>query len=189
MADEFVEQVVEELDPLDPGVLDPNEALEASDAALDADATLVVQPEPHPIGKTFAWNYETGERQGTGEGPHMIRGDAALKQWIHKCLRTHAGAHPIHPEGYGLRIPITHFIGRSPQDVEVSELEEVIRDALLFHPAIKDVINFQANFETEDEVTGDAALNLAFRVVRDDATTLRFNTTLSSGEVLTEALV
>lgn len=183
MADEFTEELVEELEPLDPGLLDPEEALDISDALVegDSDATLLINPEPAPLGQTIGWDFERYERQGAAaHGPHMVRGETALRQWIEKCLRTHAGAHPIHPDGYGMEEPITSFVGQNRQDVEVTELEEMVREALLFHPAIKDVKGFEATFEDEDEVSGDAALALNFVVVRDNDSQVRVSTTFAS---------
>lgn len=184
MADEINEELVEELEPLDPGLVDPEEALDISDALVDgdADATLIINPGPTPLGQTIGWDFERHQRQGDAQGPHMVRGESALIQWIEKCLRTHAGAHPIHPDGYGMEEPITSFIGFSRLDVEVTELEEMVKEALLFHPAIKDVRGFEATWEDEDPISGDAALALNFLVVRDNDTLVRVSTTFAANE-------
>lgn len=189
MADEFNEELIEELEPLDPGLVDPEEALDISDALLegDPDATLLVNPEPTPLGQTISWDFERHTHHDVqARGPHMVRGEAALRQWIEKCLRTHAGAHPIHPDGYGMEIPISEFIGRAVPDLEVTELEEAVKEALLFHPAIKDVVGFEANWEDEDVVTGDAVLVLNFAVIRDDETLVRVGTRFAAEQ--TEAV-
>lgn len=166
------------IDELVPGTapLDPDEELEQSTNLLDEeDLTLTVDPPPAPLGKGPAYDFENRRLVRAGRGIAMTRREGTLRVWIEKCIRTHAGAHPVHPPGYGLAIAIGDILGGTA-DVSPGELEEMIQDALLFHPAITEVRSFKIEEGTTGE--GDGALSVAFTVELDDGAEIGFETTV-----------
>ena len=178
-----LESLIEEITPDKINVPTPDEALARADKAaeLEDDAELIVDPPLHPLGRSLVL---TGSGvQGSGHGPLEVTGEANLRIWIEKCMRTHEGAHPIHPGGYGLQRPIHDYLGEEAEFTQLTELEGDVRDALLFHPSITDLIDFNVQVES-DPASADAMAQISFGVVRDDGSQLDFGTTLNSGEVL-----
>lgn len=173
---------IEELQPLDEELLDAEEELAAAEHALDdeSDVTVEVEPEPVPIGRGIAFDFATNRVVLGGHGPLETRRDASIRTWIHKCLLTHEGAHPIHPDGYGLPNALSEYLGDPLPDL--GQLERDISDALLFHPSITEVRDFEAVLHEVEG--GDAAVEVRFVAEIDDGSDLEFATTLGSGEVL-----
>jgi Protein of unknown function (DUF2634) len=186
MADDLTPpEALEELQPVDPDVVTPEEALAASEAGVLAEdeATVIIEEAPPPLGQAIAMDFESHSIIADGHGPKLVRRQLALRQWIEKCLRTHRGAHPIHPEGYGMNEAINDLLGQSAGVVSLGEVEEEIREALLFHPSISDVTNFQVAIANPDEVTGDATGELSFLVVQNDGSVLPLTTSVSGVEL------
>jgi hypothetical protein len=101
------------------------------------------------------------------------RGISTLQGWIEKCLRTARGAHPIHPEDYGIEMP-DNAIGRA-HDFD-TDLELRIREALQFHPRIADVTDFVREDDPDDEF-----ITVSFTVVLDDDSSFPLNTVVLNG--------
>jgi hypothetical protein len=162
--------------------LDPDEELDAleGDSAADpliedADAVDLVLAEvpPPPLGRAWAFDFQTGSfLLNQAHGPLETRGLATLRGWIEKCLMTARGAHPIHPPEYGVE-GLTDVIGEAASPGVAAGLEEGIRDALLFHPRITDVRDFDAYLGTVEDGDEDA-LYLSFTVVTEDDERLDF---------------
>jgi len=178
-------EIVEELQPLDPDLASAEEELQVSEATVAAedDATVVVEPAPKPLGQTIAMDFQAHSIIRSGKGPLMVRRTESLKQWIEKCIRTHRGAHPVHPVGYGLTEPVSELIGLSGGQVQIGELSSEVRDALMFHPDVNDVIEFEAILADPDPVTGDASVEMTFQVITGDGSVLPIATALTGEEV------
>lgn len=167
MADQFV--------PSSPEPLDPDNALASLEAdfeeRVDPPELLVVEEEPPPIGRSWAFDFVSGRFQSgaTGKAPLATNGVATLIVWAEKCLRTVAGAHPIHPPGYGVR-ERSAVLGRAVAGAPVGELEQRIREALTFHPRIVDIEDFEFDFDPLDEW-----VNVTFSLVLDDDTVVPLN--------------
>lgn len=170
---------LEELEPLSGPLAPPD--LDISDAALEDDASITINKPPPPLGQTPAWDFGMRDFIGRGQGPLLVRGDAALRQWVEKCLQTHAGAHAVHPPGYGMERPITDLLGHPEAEAEVGDLETIIRDALTFHPRISDVTNFELAWHEDEELQ----MEIRFVVVRDEALPLGFEYMTRGGELVT----
>ena len=99
-------------------------------------------------------------------GPVETRGIDTLRGWIAKCLVTSRGAHPIHPDGYGMESPFD-MIGSTFTEFDTSDLEDRIREALTFHPRISGIEDFETEF-----AEGDEALFVAFQVLLDNEESL-----------------
>lgn len=167
----------------DTEILPPIEEQDADDTLLaaeelrpfDDDTTLdlVVAEEPPPaLGKSWAFDFIENEFPITSaQGPVRTRGLVTLRYWIEKALRTNEGDLPIHPPGYGVR-NLSRMLGRGAPDV-IADLEPAIREALLFHPRITDVLDFSAAFDPDDEF-----VEVSFRVVTDEELELTVERTI-----------
>lgn len=159
--------------------VDPDSALadlEATFAAtVDPPSLIVVQDEPPPLGKSWAFDWPSMRFNlgNNGDSPLETRGMLTLIQWAEKCLRTARGAHPIHPPNYGLVDPKSIF-GQPVAFAPIAELEARIKDALTFHPRIVDVTDFDSDFDPDDEWVA-----ISFTIVVDDETRLPVTTNLS----------
>ena len=77
---------------------------EEAESFPESDDLIATEPERLPIARSWAFDFERGrfERGLAAQGPTESRGVMTLRYWIEKCLRTARGAHPIHPEDYGI---------------------------------------------------------------------------------------
>lgn len=157
----------------------PDDALADLEAtfgqSVDPPQIVVVQDAPPPIGRSWAFNWDTlsFDVGQNGDSPQVISGLLTLVQWAEKCLRTERGSHPIHPPEYGL-VGLHALWGSSIQAVALHELEENIADALTFHPRITAVSDFDSDFDP-----GDEWIAISFTLIVDDDTRLPVTTTLS----------
>lgn len=149
------------------------EDLAAISAQPDEFDLLVQGPDddPPPIGKGWAFDHALRRfrRGSSGSSPLPTFGDQTLKEWIDKTMRTARGAHPIHPDDYGMEQPF-RLIGGPLHGAAISDYEDDLRRALTFHPRISDVRNFSV--QSDPDVT---ALYMTFDVVLDDDTALSFD--------------
>jgi hypothetical protein len=142
-------------------------ALETLDLA-PTDDLVVTEEAPPPLGRSWAFDFITKRFLSQGQhGPAETYGDDTLVFWVEKCLHTARGAHPIYPNDYGMERPFDH-IGRMMDTADYGDLEGRIHDALVFHPRIVDVTDFEANQEPDDD-----ALFVTFRIVKDDGTAVQ----------------
>lgn len=142
--------------PVQAEPLTPDDALarfeEGVDRTLSADDLVVVEEDPPPLGRS--WAYDFHKRQFLGgpvsHGPLTIRGISTLEQWIEKCLITARGAHPIYSDNFGIDLPADLFGGTTvlfPRDLFIDR----VRDALTRHPRITNVDGFAINVDPDEE--------------------------------------
>jgi phage baseplate assembly protein W len=156
--------------PADDPSPEPDAELDAFEDSLTADDALlddvVIDEQPPPLGRSWAFDFDSGSfLWGTGQGPLETRGLATLRGWIEKCLYTPRGL-AIHPPDYGVE-DLDEVIGMSVAEAGSAGLEDRIREALLFHPRIQDVTDFDA-FAGTAENDDDDVLYVSFTVVTDD---------------------
>lgn len=155
--------------------VDPGEAFEQAEEGIDAEGLVVsVEPEPVPVGRSWAFDFAAKRFVMAGHSPVETHGNQTLLYWIEKCLRTPQGALAIEPPDYGFDDP-TGMFGHQFDAATIETLEERVREALLFHPSISGIEEFSAQQSTEDE----EVLEVSFTVVLDDDTQLAFETTVS----------
>ena len=133
------------------------EALADAEAALlDAPTTdddlVIPEEEPPPYARSWAMDFTVRNFQVPtgGHGPLETRGLSTLTTWIEKCLRTQVGAHPVHPDGYGIDLPYD-LVGQPVETNQAATLYQRIEEALLFHPRITEVTDFESDFDPDDE--------------------------------------
>lgn len=92
-------------------------------------------------GRELAFDFSTGDFIMIDGAPKAVEGVTALKIWIEKAIRTARYRFPIYSFQYGCELE--DIIGLDiPSPVLESEVQRVIREALIYDNRIKDVINF-----------------------------------------------
>lgn len=139
-----------ELIPVAAGeVLDADTALDAAEAsALDDPLnTTVTTPAVVPFGRTAPFDYATGRfiRLGDGAIP-WVSGKAALREWIYASLRTGRGACPLYDDAVGFESP-DDFLGRADPSEQMATLEERLRDCVIGHERVRDIDDYEADFD------------------------------------------
>ena len=173
---------VEEVDELFPGDSEPDiqDLLDASTAEieeLDADNDIeIVESDPAPIGKAWAFDFTQQRFVMDGNSPAAVRGDAAIIQWVEKCLRTQQGSSVVHPPEFGLVQPLSDYLGTVVDEDDLSSLASDIQEALVFHPAISAVEDIQ--IELGETLDIDGAIEVSFLVILGDGTEVPFEAEL-----------
>lgn len=161
---------VDQLLPDDDGTLTAAQeaGLIAADS-LDAPSLVVEAPTSPSIGKSYAFDFAHGHfYPSSSGGVQSTLGLTTLRFWVEKCLSTPKGAFPIHDDDYGLE-GMDEIIGRQYDAGVVADLGRWITEALLYHPSIASVTNFQAAQDPNDET-----LFVSFTVVTDQGDALTF---------------
>lgn len=96
---------------------------------------------PLTYGKELAFDFATGDYIYLDGKPKVLTGIDALKVWIEKAVRTARYRFPIYDFSYGCELE--DIIGYDiPRVVLESEVQRVIREALIYDNRIKDVRDF-----------------------------------------------
>lgn len=104
-----------------------------------------------PIGRTWAFNFETGEfDMPTGGTPRKLQDDdvVILQQWIRRALTTERLAYNIYPQGFGIELApvLSHSLTGPAATAYV--ITSVI-EALTFHDRIASVTNVSVTDEND----------------------------------------
>ena len=95
-------------------------------------------------GKSFLFDYKTGEFVMKNGKPVEVEGIEALKVWIEKTLRTVKNKYDIYENiNYGVEDMQKLMSSSYPYALKKSEIERYIKEALLINPEIKAVDNFE----------------------------------------------
>jgi phage baseplate assembly protein W len=134
----------------------PDEELALEDAAADvgfAGVELVRAPPP-PLGRTPAYDFvEKAFVPSVSGGALMLYGEATLRQWVEKCLRTIRGASPAVDPDFGVeRRPEDLIDGGAIDPAEHAAAEADWTTALLRHPRINRVEGWAVDVQDEGEV-------------------------------------
>lgn len=114
-------------------------------------------------GKTFLYDFETGDFVYKNGAPVEVTGKDALKVWIEKVIRTEKFRFKIY-DNVDYPIKIEDLIGSTlPYGFIESEFKRELSEAILRNPFIKNLINW--NFEREG-----SKWRIDFEVVTDEET-------------------
>lgn len=92
-------------------------------------------------GKELAYDFEKGDFIYQDGRPKIVEGTEALKVWIEKAIRTARYRFPIYTFQYGCELE--DIIGLDlPRAVLESEVQRVIKEALIYDDRIEDVRDF-----------------------------------------------
>jgi len=160
-----------ELDAIESSLSDPT--LFGDDLAQD-DVVVETQPQVYSLGRS--WQFDFNARRfvrGRARSPLPITGVAQLRQWIEKTLYTERGALPIHSDDYGLE-GADALIGQPFTSGASALLRIRVEEAMLFHPKIIGVENFDAQVSHDDDET----IMVSFTVQLDNGDLVAFDTRL-----------
>lgn len=151
----------EGLDPRAPAGVPPAAADELGllDRAQDPTPFVIDSPEPAPLGRSYAYDFIQHAFLGDEQGITATRGLDTLALWIEKTLHTpRGGAAAVDPD-FGLEGLEDVLDGGSFDAGQMAALEDRITDALMIHPRISAVEDFDAEYEP-----GDDAVFVSFTV-------------------------
>lgn len=121
------------------------------------EGTEQASTQPVTYGKELAFDFATGEFIMEDGKPKVVEGIEALKIWIEKAIRTARYRFPIYTFQYGCELE--DIVGLDiPRAVLESEVQRVIREALIYDDRIEDVRDFVIE-------RGGDWLKVTFRVV------------------------
>jgi hypothetical protein len=148
-----------DLIPPDPGLINPDLALDAALAPVeDTDPAA-----PQPFGRSWRFDFIAGQFVMDGLAPKITYELDSLVVWVEKTLRTARYAHVIYSDTYGMEDPF-RVVGQQADDELLSGYQDAATEALLVHDRITAVENFSFNQDPFDE-----AVYASFTVVLDAA--------------------
>lgn len=137
-----------------------DELLEAALSGTLPDSTD--DPPPKPLGRGWAFDFNTGQFVAHGSSPAAVDGLEQLKTWIAKALQTARFAHPIYSEDFGVEDPWESF-GKLVTPAMTGKMVAKATAALMVHDRITQVTDF-----TFDHDPTSSLLFVSFRVVVDE---------------------
>ena len=152
-----------DLIPPDPGLINPDLALDAALAPVedtDPDAPLT-------FGRSWRFDFIGGQFVKDGLAPQITYELDSLVVWVEKCLRTSRYAHAVYSDDFGIEGPFD-VIGMQADDDLLGAYQEAITEALLVHDRITAVEGFSFTQDPFDE-----AVFASFTVILDAAPPLQ----------------
>lgn len=160
--DEFIESFEPETEVADEASIEDEDFPDLDDTP-DSEDIVVETEEPPPLGRSWAFDFtKPGFVPSSAGGPLETRGLATIHNWIEKALLTERGGSPIHDDAYGIE-NLDDLIGLPISEVATSELRDLVRETLTFHPRISDVVNFSYEVDADSE-----AMFINFTVILDN---------------------
>lgn len=138
-----------ELIPADDEGLSPAAELEASIAGAVAEPGAVVplaEEAPVPFGRSWVFDFETGQFVRSGTSPTPTTGFGALEQWVLMAAHAARYAHAVFSDDFGMEEPESG-IGELRTAEMVSDYEQRLREAVLLHDRITALQNFTASYD------------------------------------------
>lgn len=123
----------------------------------------LARPERLVYGRSWAFDFEQGQFVRWGAAPAETTGQATLRTWIEKAMRTQRFAHVIFSDDYGM--DDVEIVGNQFSSAALARLGDTITDTLTFHDRVQSVTNIRARRSSAD----DDALEIAFDVQTVDA--------------------
>lgn len=96
-----------------------------------------------PIGKSFLFDFQRGDFILRDGKLVAVEGEAALRIWIEKVLRTDKYKYPIYSREYGISLEDLIIGHNLPLEFIKSEVKREVTEALLAHPHITDISDWQ----------------------------------------------
>lgn len=138
-----------DLVPPDPGLINPDLALDAALAPVEN----IENDSPVPFGRSWLFDFEVGQFVRDGTVPKTVYELDTLIMWCEKTLRTARLAHPIYSDTYGVEnAETTAHIGMQLDPEMLTAMQDAMTDALLAHDRIISVENFEFDQDPFDEI-------------------------------------
>lgn len=136
-----------ELLPPDPGLINPDLALDAALAPVED----IENDAPLAFGRSWLFDFETGQFVRDGTVPKVVFELDTLIMWMEKALRTARLVHPIYSDEYGVDKDRTAQIGQQVDDDMLNEYQDAVTEALLVHDRVVSVENFSFDQDPFEE--------------------------------------
>jgi hypothetical protein len=150
-----------ELLPPDPGLINPDLALDAALAPVEE----IENDSPAPFGRSWRFDFVAGQFVRDGTVPKVVYELDSLIMWVEKTLRTARLAHPIYSDEYGVEGAATFEpVGRQLDEEILNEYQDALTEALLIHDRIVSVENYSFDQDPFEET-----LQVSFTVMVDAA--------------------
>jgi Protein of unknown function (DUF2634) len=125
---------------------------------LEFNETITQTEQPFVPGKSFLFDFETGEFVFWNGKMVEITGKEALKQWIHKTILTARQRFLVYIDDPGHGIRAEDLIGTNyPSDFINKSMENELKGALLVNEEINSLTNFSA-------IKSEGKLSVSFNV-------------------------
>ncbi|WP_442601719.1 DUF2634 domain-containing protein [Paenibacillus sp. KN14-4R] len=108
--------------------------------------------------KEYAWDFEKNDFVMHNGRPVVLEGNEALMVWAYKALKTERYRYLAYSWNFGVEFDRLMGSTLSSSQLQQTEAERYLREALLVNPYIKDVAGVQVSF-TKD------VLNISFQLV------------------------
>ena len=152
-----------DLIPPDPGLINPDLALDAALAPVED-----TEPDaPLPFGRSWRFDFIAGQFVKDGLAPKITYELDSLVVWVEKTLRTARYAHPIYSDEYGIEDPFS-LVGQTIDDDLLGTWQDAATEALLVHDRITAVESFSFQQDPMDE-----AVFASFTIILDAAPPLQ----------------
>ncbi|MCR8645590.1 DUF2634 domain-containing protein [Paenibacillus sp. N1-5-1-14] len=108
--------------------------------------------------KEYAWDFEKNDFVMHNGRPVVLEGNDALMVWAYKALKTERYRYLAYSWNFGVEFDRLMGSSFSSSQLQQTEAERYLREALLVNPYIKDVAGVQVSF-TKD------VLNMSFKLL------------------------
>lgn len=132
--------------------LDPDGALAAAEAAALTEPDELDTPveRPQPFGRSWAFDFSTGQFIRHGAAPAETFGLETLKQWAQNALLTRRFAHLIYSDAFGLELD-DDLIGSALTPITQADYTAAVVEALLVHDRIASVDDFTFTHDPDED--------------------------------------
>lgn len=142
-----------ELIPDDSRISSADDELNTVESLLDFDPDVdddALPDTPDPYGKSWLFDFSTGQFQRVGSSPAETHGLDSLRQWVLLAMSVEQGAHEIFEEDFGIE-DLNGMIGLPYNPALAAQYQRHVTEALLIHDRIVDVSDFDFQFNELEE--------------------------------------
>lgn len=137
---------------------------------LEFNEAITQTEQPFVPGKSFLFDFKTGEFVFKNGKMVEITGKKALKQWIHKTILTARLRFNVYVDQPNYGVKVEDLIGTNyPTDFINKMMENELKGALLVNQEIKSLANFRAN-KTEGKLTVTFTVNSIYDTFQEEVT-------------------
>lgn len=124
----------------DPSAVDPEAAVDAAvENVLAGGVPAAADPDPPvPIGKTWKFDFETGQFVRNNKSAVAVYGVLSLAVWAEMAIRTPRYGYAVFDDDFGMEHP-EDPIGLVDPEIEISDYEGRMRNAVIIHDRISEV--------------------------------------------------
>lgn len=158
----------------------PQEDIDAAaeGALAIADSVQPIEPDPvAPLGRSWRFDWRSGQFVRTGQSPAEVEGLDALAQWCEMAIHTARYSSPICSDDFGMEKPDS-LIGSLVDDEALADWRAALVDALLVHDRVTSVENIDLQWDPTVGVLYVLSLDV---ITDEDQTVTVSDVTLQTG--------